>query len=77
MIPQSQVNLRKVACPFEVIKQVVNPREMILVLYSDSIEVVVINAHSKGPIFLIYKQNGVPQGEILVLMETLSSKSLI
>ena len=57
LICRPQVNLRKVACPLELIKQVINPREKILILNIDFIELTIINAHPKGPILLLHKQN--------------------
>ena len=75
VIPRSQVNLTKVYCPFELIKQVVNLRERILVLLNDFIELAIINAHSKGPILLLQTKLKHHE-EILGIMKPLSRKSL-
>ena len=52
---RSQVNLSKVACPLELIKKVINPRERILVLNSDFIELAIVTTYSNGTILLLRK----------------------
>ena len=76
MIPQSQVNIIKVDCPLELIKQVVNQRERILVLNIDFIEVERINAYSKGTILLLHKQYQSTPWSNTRSNEALSSKYL-
>ena len=47
VIPQPQINFRKVACSLDLIKQVVNKRERVLFLNCDLTEWSIINAHLK------------------------------
>ena len=52
LMPRPQFNLRKVACPLELIKQVNNSRERIFIINGHFIELSVVNTHSKRPILL-------------------------
>ena len=52
VIPRDQINFRKIACPLELIKQLINPCEGMLFIYGDLIKLTVVNAHRKGLIFL-------------------------
>ena len=76
LMPRPQFNLRKVACPLELIKQVMNVRERILVFYCDLDKFTIINEHPNQPIFLLNKQHRSFPWEILGLMKLLSSKFL-
>lgn len=76
VISQTLMNFRKVTCQLEFIKQTADPKKKILIVYRDLIELMVINAHPKGPILILNKQTKIPHGEILGFMKTLYNKSL-
>ena len=65
MVPGSQANVRKDFGSSHLVKQIVNPREWVMVLYSHFVQLIVINAHPHHTILLLYEQNGAPQGDTL------------
>ena len=65
VISRSLFNLSKVASTLELIREIINPRERILVLYGDLIELTIINAHSKVTSFFFTNKTEAPHGEIL------------
>ena len=71
-----KINLREETIPLELVEQVIYSGKWILILYSDFVEMPIIDTHSKGPIFLIYKQHwSAPRG-YAQLNETLISEIL-
>ena len=56
VIPGPQIYLREHAGSLKLVKQVINARQWILVLYSDTVQHSVIDAHPQAAILLLYKQ---------------------
>ena len=76
VIPRPQVNLRILASPLELIKQVDNLSERILVLDCGFIELSVIIHILKDTSFFFTNKTEAVHGEILGLMKPFSSKSV-
>ena len=57
MVTRPQVNLGKYLRSPHLIKEVINPRKRIFILYNDFIQMFVINTQPTCTIFLLYKHN--------------------
>ena len=57
MIPRSQIYLREHHSPFQLVKQVINPRQGIFVLHGDLVQLSVVNAQSQTSILLLHEQH--------------------
>ena len=57
MIARSEINLGDILGSSKLIKQIINPRQGVLVLDGDCVQVPVINTHSHRAILLLNKQN--------------------
>ena len=56
MIIETKINLREENRPLELVEQVIYSGKWILILDSDFVELLIIDTHSKGSIFLFHKQ---------------------
>ena len=74
MIPCTNINLREETRPLELIEQIINSWKWILILYSDFVELPIIDTHSKGPILFLYKQHWSSPRGYARLNETLISE---
>ena len=57
MITRSEVYLCEMAGTLKLVKQVINPRDGILILDCDVVQLSIVNAHYGGTIFLPYEQH--------------------
>ena len=57
MVTRPQVNLGKYLCSSHLVKEFINPRKRVFVLYCDFFQLSVINTQLECTIFLLYKQN--------------------
>ena len=55
MVPESHVNIQKYFGSPHLVKQIIDPREWVTVLYSHFVQLTVINAHLHRTILLLYK----------------------
>jgi hypothetical protein len=57
MVPQFEINLAKILGPIESIQQIINAKQMIVILYGYFVSCIVINAHFQLVVPLVNKQN--------------------
>ncbi|KAK4729652.1 hypothetical protein R3W88_022640 [Solanum pinnatisectum] len=57
VITRLKINLREITFPLKLVKQVIYSWKRILILNSHLVQLTIINAHMKRPIFLSNKQN--------------------
>ena len=57
MVARPQVDLREVLCTLKLVKQVIDPRERILVLDYDLVQFSEIDAQTKCTILFLHKQD--------------------
>ncbi|KAK4716441.1 hypothetical protein R3W88_014779 [Solanum pinnatisectum] len=57
MIARFEVYLRKVTSTLKLVEQVINPRDRIIVLDCDFVQLPIVNAHSKRTVFLFHEQH--------------------
>ena len=75
MVTNAKVYLGVNSCSSQLIKQVINPLQWVPILDRNPIQLSVINAQSKGLVLLFANRTGAPHGEVLGLMNPLSSSS--
>ena len=57
MVTNAKVYLEVDSRSSQLIKQVINPRQWVLILDRNPVQLSIVNAQSKGPVFLLCKQN--------------------
>ncbi|KAF3643598.1 hypothetical protein T459_27589 [Capsicum annuum] len=75
MIAGSEAYLREITDTLKLVEQVIDSREWIFILIGDFVQLMIINTHYKGTVFLSMKRTGVPHRETLGLMNPLSRRS--
>ena len=76
MVTSAKVYLGVDSRSSQLIKQVINPRQWVPILDHIHVQLSVVNAQSKGPVFLLSQmKTKAPHGEVLGLMNPLSSNS--
>ena len=75
MVTSAKVYLGVDSQSSQLIKQIVNPRYWAPILDRNPVQLSVVNAQSKGLVLLLCKQNQSDHGEVLGLMNPLSSSS--
>lgn len=76
MITRSKINLREALHTLKLIKQIINPRKRIFILYGHFVQLTIINAHTKGTIFLHMNNMGAPYRDMLGHIKPLSKRSI-
>ena len=75
MVTSAKVYLGVDSRSSQLIKQIINPRKWVLILDRNPVQLSVINAQSKGIVLLFANRTRAPHGEVLGLMNPLSSSS--
>ncbi|MFS8020003.1 hypothetical protein Hanom_Chr15g01410471 [Helianthus anomalus] len=55
MVSRSQINLRVIGRPLQLVEQVVNTWERITILHGHLVKFAVVNTHSEGTVFLLHE----------------------
>ena len=63
MVTRPQVNIGKYHCSSHLIKEVINPRQRIFILYSDFVQLLIINTYPECTIFLFSQSEPVLPNE--------------
>ena len=74
MIPWTKINPREETRPLELIEHNINSGKWILILYSDFVELPIIDTHFKGSILCFTNNTGASQGDMLGSMKPLSMR---
>ena len=57
MVPGSQVNIQKYFGSSHLVEQIIDPRELVTILYGHFVQLMVVNAHSNHTVLLLYEKN--------------------